>query len=125
MPPAAAGLPCLLRLLLLLLPSTAPAVGGSAAAARLVRIVRGAAAPGPRLPGDVGAPRASRHRGWCHLGSLGINRGCTTRDAVRAIRALKDCGLKVDLHLMPDLPPVSLAITTTGARASTGARGTA
>ncbi|KAL8446002.1 hypothetical protein Emag_004854 [Eimeria magna] len=33
-----------------------------------------------------------------------INRGCTRRDAIRAIRLLKDAGFKVDIHLMPDLP---------------------
>lgn len=33
-----------------------------------------------------------------------INRGCYTEDSIRAIRNLKDCGFKVDIHLMPDLP---------------------
>ena len=33
-----------------------------------------------------------------------VNRGCTTRDAQRAIRLLLDAGYKVDGHLMPDLP---------------------
>ncbi|CDJ65260.1 hypothetical protein ENH_00003180 [Eimeria necatrix] len=33
-----------------------------------------------------------------------INRGCTRRDAIKAIRMLKDAGFKVDVHLMPDLP---------------------
>lgn len=34
----------------------------------------------------------------------GVNRQCTTQDAINAIRMLKDCGFKVDIHLMPDLP---------------------
>ncbi|PFH32449.1 elongator complex protein ELP3 [Besnoitia besnoiti] len=33
-----------------------------------------------------------------------INRGCQRRDAIRAIRLLKDSGYKVDIHIMPDLP---------------------
>ena len=33
-----------------------------------------------------------------------INRGCTTADAVRAVRLLKEHCFKVDIHLMPDLP---------------------
>eukprot|EP01055_Gregarina_sp_Pseudo9_P005397 Gregarina_sp_Pseudo_9__5396@NODE_65_length_4632_cov_53_918354_g60_i0_p1_GENE_NODE_65_length_4632_cov_53_918354_g60_i0NODE_65_length_4632_cov_53_918354_g60_i0_p1_ORF_typecomplete_len796_score302_05Radical_SAM/PF04055_21/3_2e22Radical_SAM/PF04055_21/8_9e03Radical_SAM_C/PF16199_5/4_3e22Acetyltransf_1/PF00583_25/1_3e04Acetyltransf_1/PF00583_25/5_2e08Acetyltransf_10/PF13673_7/9_9e03Acetyltransf_10/PF13673_7/0_00023RXLR/PF16810_5/0_3Acetyltransf_7/PF13508_7/0_37Alpha_GJ/PF03229_13/3_5e03Alpha_GJ/PF032 len=33
-----------------------------------------------------------------------INRGCSTGDAARAIRLLKDSCFKVDIHLMPDLP---------------------
>jgi len=33
-----------------------------------------------------------------------INRGCTTADAVRAIRLLKWNCFKVDIHIMPDLP---------------------
>ncbi|OEH78804.1 elongator complex protein [Cyclospora cayetanensis] len=38
-----------------------------------------------------------------------INRGCARRDAIRAIRMLKDAGFKVDIHLMPDLPSSSPA----------------
>ncbi len=34
----------------------------------------------------------------------GVNRQCTTNDAIKAIKMLKDCGFKVDIHLMPDLP---------------------
>lgn len=33
-----------------------------------------------------------------------INRKCTTEDAIRAIRLLKDACFKVDIHIMPDLP---------------------
>jgi len=33
-----------------------------------------------------------------------INRGCTNEDAVLAVRLLKNCGFKIDFHLMPDLP---------------------
>ena len=33
-----------------------------------------------------------------------VNRGCTTEDAKRALRLLKDSCFKVDAHLMPDLP---------------------
>lgn len=33
-----------------------------------------------------------------------INRGCTTEDAIRAIRLLKDNCFKIDIHLMPNLP---------------------
>ena len=33
-----------------------------------------------------------------------INRGCTTADAAAALRMLKDCCYKVDIHLMPNLP---------------------
>eukprot|EP01052_Picozoa_sp_SAG31_P026992 SAG31_NODE_2488_length_5620_cov_2.020830_5_plen_525_part_00 len=33
-----------------------------------------------------------------------INRGCTTRHAIDAIRRLKNAGYKVDVHLMPNLP---------------------
>ena len=33
-----------------------------------------------------------------------INRGCTTEDAKRAVRLLKDACFKIDFHLMPDLP---------------------
>lgn len=36
-----------------------------------------------------------------------INRGCERRDAIRAIRMLKDSGYKVDVHIMPDLPSSS------------------
>uniref|UniRef100_A0AAV1TAN3 tRNA carboxymethyluridine synthase n=1 Tax=Peronospora matthiolae TaxID=2874970 RepID=A0AAV1TAN3_9STRA len=33
-----------------------------------------------------------------------INRGCTTADAVRALKLLRDCCYKTDIHLMPNLP---------------------
>jgi len=33
-----------------------------------------------------------------------INRGCTTKQAIQAVRMLKDSGFKIDFHLMPDLP---------------------
>jgi len=33
-----------------------------------------------------------------------INRQCTTEQAITAIRMMKDCGFKIDIHLMPDLP---------------------
>eukprot|EP00734_Pompholyxophrys_sp_LG126_P000087 Pompholyxophrys_sp_v1_NODE_5_length_12280_cov_3.373988.p1 type:complete len:692 gc:universal NODE_5_length_12280_cov_3.373988:10149-8074(-) len=33
-----------------------------------------------------------------------INRGCTTTDAIEAIRLLKQNCFKVDIHIMPDLP---------------------
>ena len=33
-----------------------------------------------------------------------INRGCTTADAVNAVKLLKQHCFKVDIHLMPDLP---------------------
>lgn len=33
-----------------------------------------------------------------------INRQCPTKITIRAIKMLKDCGFKVDIHLMPDLP---------------------
>jgi radical SAM superfamily enzyme YgiQ (UPF0313 family) len=36
-----------------------------------------------------------------------INRGCTTADAKRAIRLLKDACYKIDIHLMPNLPGAS------------------
>ena len=39
-----------------------------------------------------------------------INRGCTTADAKRALRLLKDAGYKVDVHLMPNLPASTPAI---------------
>lgn len=34
-----------------------------------------------------------------------INRGCTNNDTIHAIKLLKETGFKVDIHLMPDLPP--------------------
>jgi ELP3 family radical SAM enzyme/protein acetyltransferase len=34
----------------------------------------------------------------------GINRECHTKDTIRAIKLLKECGFKVVCHLMPDLP---------------------
>lgn len=39
-----------------------------------------------------------------------INRRCSTRHTVRALRFLKNCGFKVDIHLMPDLPGSSIEI---------------
>merc|ERR1712048_1078637 len=33
-----------------------------------------------------------------------INRGCTNERAVASVRLLKNCGFKIDFHLMPDLP---------------------
>jgi ELP3 family radical SAM enzyme/protein acetyltransferase len=36
-----------------------------------------------------------------------IERGCTTEDAIKAIRLLKGVGLKVVVHIMPDLPDSS------------------
>ncbi|KAF1333536.1 Elongator complex protein, partial [Globisporangium splendens] len=33
-----------------------------------------------------------------------INRGCTTKDAIAAMRMLRDCCYKTDIHLMPNLP---------------------
>lgn len=33
-----------------------------------------------------------------------INRQCTTKDTIKAIKLLKDCCFKVDIHIMPDLP---------------------
>lgn len=33
-----------------------------------------------------------------------INREATSKDSINAIRLLKDCCFKVDIHLMPDLP---------------------
>jgi len=33
-----------------------------------------------------------------------VNRGCYTKDTIKAIRLLKQVGLKVVVHLMPDLP---------------------
>ena len=38
-----------------------------------------------------------------------INRGCTTADAAAALRMLKDCCYKIDIHLMPNLPGASPA----------------
>lgn len=38
---------------------------------------------------------------------LKIKRGCTTKDTIKAIRLLKMVGLKVVVHLMPDLPDSS------------------
>ncbi len=37
-----------------------------------------------------------------------VNRGCTTADAHRALRLLKDAAFKVDVHLMPNLPGASV-----------------
>ncbi len=39
-----------------------------------------------------------------------IDRGCTNQDTIRAIRLLKGVGLKVVVHLMPDLPYSSPAL---------------
>ncbi len=33
-----------------------------------------------------------------------INRRCTSAQAIRSIKMAKDCGFKIDIHLMPDLP---------------------
>lgn len=33
-----------------------------------------------------------------------INRGCTNEDTKHAIQLLRDCGYKMDIHLMPNLP---------------------
>jgi ELP3 family radical SAM enzyme/protein acetyltransferase len=33
-----------------------------------------------------------------------INRRCYKKHTIRAIKMLKDCGFKVDIHIMPDLP---------------------
>lgn len=33
-----------------------------------------------------------------------INRGCSTNDAINAIKLLKEAGFKVDIHVMPNLP---------------------
>jgi len=33
-----------------------------------------------------------------------INRRCTSKHAIKAIKMAKDCGFKIDIHLMPDLP---------------------
>ncbi|CAI5701082.1 unnamed protein product [Peronospora effusa] len=33
-----------------------------------------------------------------------INRGCTTADAIHALKLLRDCCYKTDIHLMPNLP---------------------
>eukprot|EP00916_Digyalum_oweni_P021999 GHVL01036456.1.p1 GENE.GHVL01036456.1~~GHVL01036456.1.p1 ORF type:complete len:637 (-),score=145.70 GHVL01036456.1:2888-4798(-) len=37
-----------------------------------------------------------------------INRGCYRKDAIKAIHLLKNCGFKVDIHIMPDLPTSSV-----------------
>jgi len=37
----------------------------------------------------------------------GVNRQCSTRHTIKAIRMLKDNCFKVDIHLMPDLPGAS------------------
>jgi histone acetyltransferase (RNA polymerase elongator complex component) len=37
-----------------------------------------------------------------------VNRRCTNEIAIDAIRQLKECGFKVDIHLMPDLPSSSV-----------------
>jgi len=37
-----------------------------------------------------------------------INRRCYLRHTKRAIRMLKECGFKIDIHLMPDLPGSSI-----------------
>jgi ELP3 family radical SAM enzyme/protein acetyltransferase len=40
-----------------------------------------------------------------------VNRGCTTEHTINAIRMLRDCCFKVDIHLMPDLPkPLKLGV---------------
>ncbi|CAK4079010.1 unnamed protein product [Aphanomyces euteiches] len=39
-----------------------------------------------------------------------INRGCTTEDAKRAMKLLRDCGYKTDIHLMPNLPGSSVEL---------------
>ena len=39
-----------------------------------------------------------------------INRGCTRADMVRAIKLLKECCFKLDLHLMPNLPGASVEL---------------
>eukprot|EP01083_Nonionella_stella_P299502 1017528_1 len=63
---------------------------------------------------DVAEIRRMRHYGCTRL-QLGIqhtdnavlekiNRGCTNEDAIKAVRLLKNCGFKIDFHLMPDLP---------------------
>ena len=41
-----------------------------------------------------------------------INRRCYTKDTIRAIRLLKQCGFKVVVHLMPDLPGSSPELDT-------------
>lgn len=33
-----------------------------------------------------------------------INRKCYFKDIINAIKMLKDCGFKIDIHIMPDLP---------------------
>mmetsp|Transcript_39758 Transcript_39758/g.64695 ORF Transcript_39758/g.64695 Transcript_39758/m.64695 type:complete len:678 (+) Transcript_39758:113-2146(+) len=37
-----------------------------------------------------------------------INRGCYTKDAIKATKLLKDAGFKIDYHLMPDLPGTTI-----------------
>lgn len=39
-----------------------------------------------------------------------IERGCNTKDTIKAISLLKNNGYKVDMHLMPDLPSSSFEI---------------
>ncbi|OQR85050.1 elongator complex protein [Achlya hypogyna] len=39
-----------------------------------------------------------------------INRGCTTADAKAAMKLLRDCGYKTDIHLMPNLPGSSVEL---------------
>lgn len=42
-----------------------------------------------------------------------VNRGCNSKDSIRAILNLKRSGFKVDIHLMPDLPlPYTLEFET-------------
>jgi len=43
-----------------------------------------------------------------------INRRCNSKHAIKAIKMLKDCCFKVDIHLMPDLPkPLKDGISNT------------
>jgi len=39
-----------------------------------------------------------------------INRGCTRQDMVRAVKLLKECCYKLDMHLMPNLPGATLEL---------------
>lgn len=40
-----------------------------------------------------------------------VNRGCTLRDTVRALKLLKDSCFKVDIHIMPDMPkPLKIGV---------------
>ena len=39
-----------------------------------------------------------------------INRGCTNKDAIDAIKSLKDACYKIDIHLMPNLPGSSVQL---------------